>query len=69
MLLDRPKEEIARDLLEQATKFYGVERAGALKTEIDRVAGWISLIAPQHLEIDGDEPDFVVAPDAQGEVD
>lgn len=62
MLLDRPKEEIARDLLEQATGFYGPERAEVLRAEIDKVAGWISLIAPHQLELDGDEPDFAIAP-------
>ncbi len=67
MLLDRPKEEIARDLLEQATKVYGHARAEELRTEIDKVAGWLSLIAPHRLEIDADEPDFVVAPARQGE--
>lgn len=67
MLLDRPKEELARDLLEQATKHYGPERAQALQKEIDRVAGWLSLIAPHRLPIDGDEPDFLVAPQAEGE--
>ncbi|MGE5620440.1 MAG: hypothetical protein ACM3US_14435 [Sphingomonadaceae bacterium] len=68
MLLDRPKEEIARDLFEHASRAYGPERAETLRTEIDRVADWISLIAPIRLEIDADEPDFVVAPAGQGEV-
>ncbi|MHB0869943.1 MAG: hypothetical protein ACYC66_15505 [Chloroflexota bacterium] len=67
MLLDRPKEDIARDLLDQAARSYGPERAEALRTEIDRVAEWISLIAPLRLEIDADEPDFATAPAGQGE--
>ena len=45
MLLDRPKEELARDLREQAVKFYGPERAEELEKEIDRVVGWLALIA------------------------
>jgi len=68
MLLDRPKEEIARDLAEQAAKFFGPERAAELEKEIDRVAGWLALIAPHRLDIDGDEPDFLVAPHADMEV-
>ncbi len=67
MLLDRPREELARDLLEQATKFYGAGRAEELRKEIDRVSEWMALIAPHRLEIDADEPDFLVAPDAEGE--
>lgn len=62
MLLDRPKEEIVRDLTEQAVKAWGPERAEALKLEIGKVADWISLIAPNRLELESDEPDFLVAP-------
>ncbi len=69
MLLDRPKEELSRDLMEQATKFYGPDRAEELRKEIERVSGWLYLIAPHRLRIDGDEPDFVVAPHAEAEGD
>lgn len=67
MLLDRPKEELARDLKEQAVKFYGPKRAEELEKEIERVSSWLALIAPHRLEIDSDEPDFLVAPHAEGE--
>lgn len=62
MLLDRPKDEIARDLLTQAANNWGAGRAEALRRQIEEVAGWLSLIAACRLEIDGEEPDFLVAP-------
>ncbi len=62
VVLDRSREEIARDLTEQAEKTWGTERAAALRAEIDKVADWISLIAPEKADLEGDEPDFLVAP-------
>lgn len=64
---DRPKEEIARDMKAQAAAMWGPERAATLTAEIDKVAGWISLIARHPLELDGEEPDFLVAPAAEKE--
>ena len=68
-MLNRSREEIARDLTEDAKRVWGPERAAALKAEIDKVAGWISIIVPKQLELESDEPDYLVAPAAMGEVD
>lgn len=62
MLLDRSKEEIARDLMEQAARTWGAERAEALRSQIDDTAESLSLIGRHALAIDGEEPDFLVAP-------
>ena len=67
VVLDRSREEIARDLTEQAEKTWGPERAAALREEIDKVADWISLIAPEKADLEGDEPDFLVAPASERE--
>lgn len=61
MMPSRSKEEIARDLAEEARRVWGTERAAALKAEIDKVADWISLVAPQQLDLESDEPDYLVA--------
>ncbi len=61
-MIGRSKEEIARDLREQAEKNYGPERAEALRGAIEDTARNLSLIMGQALPIDGDEPDFLVAP-------
>lgn len=62
MLLDRSKEEIARELLARATECWGAERAEDLRKPIEDAATSLSLIARYTLELDGDEPDFLVAP-------
>ncbi len=62
MLFDRPKTEITRELTEQARQTWGQQRTNALQVEIGKVANWISLIAPYQLEMEADEPDFLVAP-------
>lgn len=67
-MLNRSKEEIARDLTEAAEKVWGPERATALKAEIDKVADWVSLVTPQSLDLEADEPDYLVAPATGWEV-
>ncbi len=62
MLFDRTKEEIADGLLDQVTKGLSIERADADRGQIEDTARWIYLIGRYPLEIDGDEPDFLVAP-------
>ncbi len=69
MILNRSREEIARDLTEKAIRVWGPERAAALKSEIDKVADWISLVVPQPLALEADEPDYLVAPVTKGEVE
>jgi hypothetical protein len=67
MLLDRSKEEIVRELAEQAAKAYGPERATALSREIEKAAGWLALVGSQPIDPRGEEPDCMFAP-AEGEV-
>ena len=62
MLLDRSKEEIARELAEQATKAYGPKRAAALSREIEKAAGWLALVGSQPIDPRGEEPDYMFAP-------
>lgn len=69
MMLNRSKEEIARDLTEEATRVWGPERAAAMKAEINKVADWISLVAPHQLDLEADEADYLVAPAIVGEVE
>ena len=66
MLPNRPKEEIDRDLTEQATKMWGAERAKALKGQIAETAGWLAQIAAYPVAFDGDEPDFLAPPPETG---
>ncbi len=66
MLLNRSKEEIVRDLTEQASKAYGPERAAALSKEIEKAAGWLVLVGSEPIDPRGEEPDYMFAP-AKGE--
>ena len=68
MRIDRPKDEIARDMLEAAAKIWGPEHAEALRSEIDSCADHLSRIGRYVLPLDDDEPDFLVAPRLEGEV-
>ncbi|MHB1162224.1 MAG: hypothetical protein ACYC3V_18110 [Chloroflexota bacterium] len=65
---DATKEQIAGELRDRAAQMWGAERAGALRSKIDQTAGWLSLIAQHTLEIDRDEPDFLVSAGGEGEV-
>jgi hypothetical protein len=67
MLLDRSKEELIRELTEQAAKAYGPERAAALGMEIDKAAGWLVMVGSEPIDPRGEEPDYMFAP-AEGEV-
>jgi hypothetical protein len=62
MLLDRSKEEIARDLLARATAAWGAERTEELRAQIDETAGWLATVGRYPVKLEGDEPDFLVAP-------
>lgn len=63
-MLNRSKEEIARDLVAQATRTWGTDRVDALRGQIEETADWLSAVGSHRLEIDGDEPDFLVDPAA-----
>lgn len=69
MRIDRTGEEIARDLTAAASKTWGSERADALKNEIETHAKHLSLVGRYDLPLDGDEPDFLVAPYPEVEAD
>ncbi len=62
MRIDRSKEEIAQDLTAAAVKTWGAKRAEELQDEIRTHARHLSLLGKYNLPLDGDEPDFVVAP-------
>lgn len=62
MRIDRPREEIAQDLMAAAVKVWGAEKAAELRSEIDTHARHLSLIGKYDLPLDADEPDFIVAP-------
>jgi len=67
MMPGQAKEQIAQELVERASGYWGVERAEDLRSKIEQTASWLSLIAQATLEIDEDEPDFLVAPAVRGE--
>jgi hypothetical protein len=67
MRIDRPKDAIARDMLESASKIWGVEHAESLRAEIEGSAGHLSRVGKYVLPLDGDEPDFLIAPLFDGE--
>ncbi len=69
MRIDRSKEEIAGDMLDAAAKIWGPEHAQALRSEIDGCADHLSRIGRYELPLDDDEPDFLVAPCLDGEVE
>jgi hypothetical protein len=61
MRLDRPKEEIERELLERARETWGEGRAEALRAQIRDAAGWMATLGEHRLGIHDEEPDFLVA--------
>jgi hypothetical protein len=62
MILSSSKEQVGRDLFDEAVRYWGAERAEALRADIDRAAAWLALISQYEVGIDADEPDFLVAP-------
>jgi len=64
MFMDRPKEQIVLDLQKRATEMWGAERARALQAQIEETARSLHLVARIQLELDAEEPDFLVAPAA-----
>ncbi len=68
MRIDRPKDEIARDMMEAAAKIWGPEHAETLRAEIDSCSDHLSRIGKYVLPLDTDEPDFLVAPGLDSEV-
>ena len=67
MLADRPKETISRDLQALVESVWGAERAEALRAQIDETAGWLAAVGRYPVRLEGDEPDFLVAPAAREE--
>jgi hypothetical protein len=66
MLLSGSKEQVERDLFDEAVRYWGAERAEALRSDVDKVASWLALISQYDIEMDADEPDFLVAPALEG---
>ena len=52
-----------------AVKVWGADKAEELRGEIDTHARHLSLIGKYDLPLDGDEPDFIVAPYPEGEAE
>ncbi len=67
MLLDRSKEEIARDLLAQAERAWGAGRAEALRAQIDESAEALARIGAYPVALDGDQPDYLAPMATRGE--
>lgn len=61
-MLDRSKDEIARDILERGARLWGSERAEAMKEDAEKIAESVAVIMKRSLPLDGAEPDFLVAP-------
>lgn len=69
MLLSDSKQQVERDLFDDAVRAWGPDRAEELRADIGKVAGWLALISKYEIAIEADEPDFLVAPDADEEAE
>ena len=56
-------------MLEQAARLYGPARAEDLRKQIEETAESLSALSRFGLELDGEEPDFLVSPAVAPEVE